>query len=209
MLFVNSGSPSTVSNEQKALSRRSLIKGGGVLAGAGVLLGGAPLAVATGDSSLHLDVACDGRTWVVNRAAGADPDAPVERGDTFLVQGSIYPAGTIAEGLSGPTQPGRIGHWVCRGWFYYGLHAMMEGAVPHVVTTQLYLLDSFDGLVSDGMEGGTFTVRAVTGGYGKYRTAGGQVGQTEVEENNTTLALGDGVHAPAPNIRFEFSLAGV
>jgi hypothetical protein len=194
---------------RSTISRRSLVKGGGILAGTTALLGSGSLAGATEQSSLRLDVACDGRTLVVNRPAGVDPDAPISRGDTFIVQGSVYPAGTIDDGLSGPTQEGRIGHWICRGWFYYGLQEMMDGAAPHAMTTQLYLLDNFDGLVSDGIEGGAFALRPVTGGYGSYLSAGGEVGQLEVEENDTTLNLGDGILAPAPNIRFDFRLTGV
>jgi hypothetical protein len=86
---------------------------------------------------------------------------------------------------------------------------MVEGAAPHAVTTQLYLLDNFDGLVSDGVEGGAFALRPITGGYGSYQSAGGEVGQLEVEENDTTLDLGDGILGPAPNIRFDFTLTGV
>jgi hypothetical protein len=202
-----SSKPTT--RNRSSISRRSLVKGGGILASTTALLGGASLTSAGGHSSFTLEVACDGRTFVVVRPAGVDPDAPISRGDTFIVQGSVYPEGTIEAGLSGPTQEGRIGHWICRGWFYYGLAEMMDGAAPHAVTTQLYLLDNFDGLVSDGVEGGAFALRPVTGGYGSYRSAGGEVGQLEVETNDTTLDLGDGVLAPAPNIKFDFRLTGV
>lgn len=193
---------------RRPVSRRNVLKRGSALAGATALIGGTQFAgsVSAATDTLTLDVACDGNTWVINRSPGVEPNAPVRRGDPFIVQGRIYPGGTIEQGLTGASQEGSIGQWVCRGWFYYGLDEIAEGAVPHVVTSQLYLFDSFNGLVSDGMEGGIYVVRAVTGGYGKYRGVRGQVAETEVEPNDTTLDLGGGVFAPAHNIRFEFQL---
>ena len=157
--------------------------------------------------TLRFDVACDGNTFIINRSPGVESDAPVRRGDPFLVNGRIYPEGTIDRGLVRPRQDGGIGTWICRGWFYYGLDQIAEGAVPHVVTSQLYLLDSFDGLASDGTEGGIKVLRVVTGGYGRYSGARGYVVQDEVATNDTLLNLGGGVLAPAPNIKFEFHFA--
>jgi hypothetical protein len=217
--------------EEGTVSRRQVLKRGGLLAGAGAgaLLAGGPLAAAANEASaperggsvqpasvlagpdagiLELDVACDGNTFVINRSPGVDPDAPVRRGDPFLVNGRIYPAGTIDARLEGPRQAGGIGTWICRGWFYYGLEDIGAGAVPHVVTTQLYLLDDFDGLVSDGMEGGIQVLRVITGGYGRYSGARGHIIEDEVATNNTMLNLGGGVLSPAPNIKFLFHFAG-
>ncbi|MFW6074445.1 MAG: hypothetical protein ACOC9Y_02550, partial [Chloroflexota bacterium] len=111
------------------------------------------------------------------------------------------------QGLEQPNQEGSIGTWICRGWFYYGLEEMGEGAVPHVVTTQLYLLDNYDGLISDGIEGGLYALRPVTGGYGQYAGARGFVEEDEVATNATELHLGGGFSMPAPNIWFRFHFA--
>jgi hypothetical protein len=110
MLVLPKRNEERVETGQRSISRRTLVKGGGILAGATALLGGASMAGAAGHHTLSLDVACDGRSFALVRPSGADPDAPVARGDTFIVQGSVYPAGTIDDGLSGPTQAGRIGH---------------------------------------------------------------------------------------------------
>ena len=187
------------------LSRRKLLRRGGAIAGAAALLGGTQLAASASGTSLILDVACNGDTFVLNRAPGSDADAPLKRGDTFMVAGKIYPEGTIAQGLSGPSQGGSIGTWICRGWWYFDLDEIAAGALPHVISTQNYLLDSADGLVSDGTEGG-YDLRPVIGGHGMYRNARGDVAEIHVGTNDTMLNLGGGVLIPAPNIRFEFQL---
>lgn len=197
--------PSNPQADRSALSRRTLIKRGGFLAGGAALLSAAPSALAASET-LKLDVACDGGTLKINRSNDVELDAPVRRGDPFIVQGRIYPEGTIEQGLSGPHQEGSIGQWICRGWFYYGIDEIAGGAVPHLVTTQLYLLDNFDGLVTDGMEGGITVVRAITGGYGRYAGARGQVTEAEVGGNDTTLDFGGGITMPAFNIQFEFQI---
>ena len=191
--------------ERSVVSRRRIMKQAGALAGAAALLGGSQLAASAGNATtLEIDVACDGRTWRHNHLDG--PGGTVKRGDTFIVNGKVYPAGTISQGLSGPSQAGGIGTWICRGWFYHGLEEIIEGAVPHVITTQLYLFDNFDGLVTDGAEGGEFVVRSITGGYGKYSGARGVATEVDVEENDTLITLGEGIQVPATNIRFAFEL---
>src|SRR5260370_27516096 len=48
------------------------------------------------DETFTIDVACDARTY---RQNNVDPSAPrSSRGDTFIVQGKIYPGGTIPKG---------------------------------------------------------------------------------------------------------------
>ncbi len=188
------------------LSRRHVLKRGGAIAGAAGLLGATQAAGLAQSNEFGFDVACNGGTMVFNRKLGNPPDSLVLRGDTFLVQGRIYPAGTIAQGLTGPGQAGGIGTWVCHGWLFHDAADILNGAVPHTITTQHYLLDSGDGLVSEGTEGGQYTLRVITGGYGLYHGARGSVSEAEVETNNTLINLGEGVLAPAPNITFQFQL---
>lgn len=191
------------------VSRRDLLKSGGVLGGAAVLSGAAalmPRALAQADNTtLTLDVACDGRTWRFDTAF-ADTFAgdlmTIKRGTMFIVNGKIYPAGTIDAGLSGPDQEGAIGTWVCRGGFYFDFADIGEGAVPHAATTQYYLFDDGSALYSEGLEGGVQVVRLVTGGVGTHFGARGEVTQEEVGENDTELA---GWGVPAPNIVFGFA----
>src|SRR2546427_11052273 len=74
-------------------------------------------AVVTADEDargLSFDVACDCRTGSPGFFAG-------ERGDPFIVNGKIFPAGTLPAGTAtnDPTQPvngvASIGNWICRG----------------------------------------------------------------------------------------------
>ncbi|MGH2353819.1 MAG: hypothetical protein ACRDJN_19615 [Chloroflexota bacterium] len=61
-------------------------------------------------------------------------------------------------------------------------------------------------IISDGTEGGTWTLRAVTGGVGRYTGATGFCTQQEASTNNTTIRLASGIEIPAPNFEFHFRL---
>src|SRR5712664_2134400 len=104
----------------KRITKISLFTVGLVLAGlAGVVPGFRPLAKlqavvqADNDHVLTFDVACDCRT-------GATLDGSV-RGAPFIIQGKMFPAGTLPSGTASndPTQPVNgvvaIGDWICRG----------------------------------------------------------------------------------------------
>ena len=199
--------PSRQAEPSHNVSRRTLLKRGGAIAGATGLLGATQLTSLADHHVLDIDVACNGGTMAIARAAGSDPDGLPQRGDTFIIQGRMYPGGTIAQGLTGPAQAGSIGTWICRGWFYFDVAEFADGAAPHVITTQLYLFDNGDGLVSDGIEGGLYSLRPVVGGYGAYASARGVVSEEDIETNDTLINLGAGVLAPAPNIEFKFQLA--
>ncbi len=156
------------------------------------------------NENLTYDIACDGRTIRFVRMDPAAVDQRVMRGDAFIVNGKICPGGTIEQGLNGPNQAGSIGTWICRGWIYVDDLTDPE-QVPHTATTQHYLFDDGSGLVSDGLEGGIKTARAIVGGMGSWLGASGYVSQEMVEENDTLLDLGE-ADVSAPNFRFAFSL---
>lgn len=201
--------------ETTPTSRRELLRHG-ALAGITATLWPMGVAAAASDhpdsrsrARLELDVACLGDTFAPDFAGAVDADAGDLRGTTFNVEGLVYPAGTVPPGDGfDPAGPAPTGLWLCQGWFI--LHPAR--GLPHVATTQHYLL----GLVTDdrpspptqltssGVEGGVpDSVRAVTGGTGRYRKARGQVTQTVIGTNTTTLRL---VDEPAPNFRFRFEL---
>jgi hypothetical protein len=187
------------------VSRTALLKSGGVLAGSAALFVAASKVPATAGAAgtLAFDVACDGRTWRLNRADPTLSNQVPSRGDGFIVSGKIYPDGTIAKGLASPDQPGSIGTWICRGFFNVDI---ASGKVPHVVSTQLFFFDNGDGLINDGLENGIPTVRFVTGGMGAYSGARGYVHQAANKKgNSTTLDLGP-VKIPADNIHFIYTL---
>ena len=63
----------TTDGGARSISRRKLIKRGGVLAGATALIGGTQIAGKAAGHQLNFDVACNGGTFILNRAAGSDP----------------------------------------------------------------------------------------------------------------------------------------
>ncbi len=140
-----------------------------------------------------LDVSMDSAsTWSSTRG-DLDHLAENRRGDTFLVRGSIYPGLTIPTGdnLFGPDEPGRVGTWMCRGVFNFDFDPeILGGAVPHVWTTQVFLLprsfnpegelESRTTLVTEGLEGGIPTRRAIQGGTGACAGARGDVIQEQL-----------------------------
>jgi hypothetical protein len=138
------------------------------------------------------DVACDARTFRLNKS-GTLMDA--RRGDGFIVQGKIYPAGTIPPGGTienpGPfdpdTTPGSIGNWICRGTFNFDISEILAGANPHLYSTQLHLFDNGRGLVHEGPEGGAPELRAITGGTGRFSGASGEVLEEPIGVNSTGL----------------------
>lgn len=194
---------------RRMLSRFAL--GGTALAG-GMAGGVAAAAIGGGrprKERVTLDVACIGDTW-----RHAEPINPADDADfrvAFLVEGWIYPQGTVPEAGFVPTSDGSIGRWFCRGW------QILDGnrPEPHAVTIQEYVLGSIsrdrlfppDNLTSSGLEG-TFGAetgtRSVIGGTGRYLGATGQVRQTNNGVNTSVFADGSG--DPAPNFVFEFDL---
>ena len=149
------------------------------------------------DDTFTIDVACDARTY---RQNNVDPAAAgSNRGDTFIVQGKIYPGGTIPKGndVFSPDNAGSIGIWICRGTWMVNSAELAAGASPAFDTTQIYLLpDESKQLFSEGLEGPVPTLRAVTGGTGSAAGVRGEVRQELLGTNSTGLF----------NIRFTFRL---
>ncbi len=144
-----------------------------------------------------IDVACDARTY---RQNNVDPSAAgSNRGDTFIVQGKIYPGGSIPKGngVFSPDNLGSIGTWICRGAWLVSSSELAAGASPAFDTSQIYLLpNQSKQLFSEGLEGPSPTLRAVTGGTGSFAGLHGQVRQELLGTNSTGLF----------NIRFTFHL---
>ena len=145
-----------------------------------------------GVRTLVYDVACDARTFRLNKS-GTLLDA--RRGDGFIVQGKIYPAGTIQPGGTpdnpGPfdpdTAPGSIGTWICRGNFNFDIGDILKGANPHLFSTQLHLFGNGNGLSHEGPEGGAPEVRSLTGGMGVFSGVAGEVLEEPLGVNRTGL----------------------
>ncbi len=162
---------------------------------------------------LNIDVSCDANTIRFEGPQGPNPDNPEGDpgphpyyGASFVVQGVIYPEGTLSDTGSGlfadgtPEFPDSVlGRWICRGWFIGDGGEDARGGIftpsgPFVATTQIYNLDEENPgdrlLISDGVELIDLNVpfkRPVTGGSGIYRRARGEVTQTAIGANATGL----------------------
>lgn len=195
--------------------RRRLMTGlafGGVAVAGGAV--GAVAAPALGAGvrferqTLSFDVACNGNLW--RDVLPANPENDSDFRSAFMVEGYMYPLGTIPGDGFIPTPNGAIGTWFCRGW------VIIDGdrPEPHVNSIQEYVFGDIsderlfppDKLSSSGLEGTVteqVSTRAVIGGTGKYMGALGQVTQAGNGVNTTVLR---GTPDPAPNFIFEFDL---
>jgi hypothetical protein len=178
-----------------------------------------------------IDVACDANSIRFGDPKGPNPGDPVGDpgphpyyGAPFVVQGVIYPKGTLNPGCvanasegsycgllpdGSPEFPDRvIGRWYCRGWFVGEGGPGNAGGIftptgAFVVTTQIYDLDlarpGAKMLISDGPELidlNTPFQRAVTGGTGPFKAVFGHTTQTAIGANATGLF----------NFQFEFDI---
>lgn len=139
--------------------------------------------------ALKLDVSQDGSTFVFQgpTTAAGFPAA----GATFIVQGVVYPGGTLQGGaVSGANPDGTpsfpdlvVGTWSCRGWFTHDCDPEVTG--PVLVGQQVWNLDleepGAQTILTDGGEPSINEVdlnvpfrRGITGGTGRFRQAGGE-----------------------------------
>jgi hypothetical protein len=160
-----------------------------------------------GSATFVVDVAVDMRTFAAVLSTGNPPgeSAGPNRGTPFIVDGKIFPAGTLHVGTANndPSQPGSIGDWVCRGILTSDMPRQLAG-VDQIGfdTTQMLMFGSDRRAIwSEGLEGGlgeagVTTHRIVLGGTGAFLAASGDV----VQQSLGTNATG------APNIRLTFRL---
>ena len=149
------------------------------------LLGTMPVAEADDNGRRSLDVAQNGASFICINPDGTacpGPTFTILEGATFVVQGVIYPGGTLDETISGTNPDGTpafpdlvLGEWSCRGWFLRDIS--LEPGVE-LVGTQVWEFNSevhgAKTIITDGVDlsvapedlGVPFR-RAVTGGTGK------------------------------------------
>ncbi len=201
----------------KSIDRRKLLAGVGL--GAAVVGGvaGAASASASGSSGVEIrketvtfDVACIGDTWRDSPVRDQEPGD--YRGTPFMVEGFIYPEGTVQPNGFVPSDNGAIGHWFCRGFLL--IHS--QRPEPHLASVQEYQFGRIsesnlfpaDSITTSGIEGTVLPEpvmhRAVVGGTGIYRAATGELTQTNLGFN--TSLLRDGSGDAAPNFRCQFDL---
>jgi hypothetical protein len=200
----------------RRLGRRRLVRTGGLMAGAATLLAAPAIVRAQDDAADEaiFDVALDGATTRYVKAVPGHPSGLPMTGDTFILFGSIFPAGTFDKGDLSPDQPGAIGRWICRGSFYVDL---TTEDVPHAVTTVMHVLGDglsaaggpigpvHDAIVHEGFEGGLpESTRAIVGGTGKYLGVQGEVYQVARGANATLIQVTPEIAVPAPSYTFTF-----
>jgi hypothetical protein len=138
------------------------------------------------------------------------PNANPKFGDYFMQEGLMYKPGTLAKHCQGGDGCGLnadgtpefpedvIGKWTCYGSFVGKGAATAEGT--WVYTTQIYEFDAEKlennvfapgrhAIVSIGTERSdldTSWPRAISGGYGRFRSALGELVQTKIGFNQTT-----------------------
>ena len=200
------------------LDRRRVVQG---LALLGVALGGgAAGALATNllrgtrwkGRTLDVEVACLGELW--REAVRANPADDADFRAPFLIEGWIYPVGTIKGDGFIPTEEGTLGRWFCSG---YGTIDALR-TEPHAITTQSLYFGAITPdrlfppsmLSTGGLEGTSdrnqIAYRPVLGGTGDYQGASGQVTQQVIATNTSLFA--DGTNDPAPcwHMRFDLRL---
>ena len=154
--------------------------------------------------AFSIDVVADCNRFI----STPNPDGPAF-GDFFMQEGLIYRPGTLAANCPGGSGCGLnpdgtpqfpdavIGKWTCWGSFVANGAATEAGV--WLYSTQLYEFDVnvldqnvFEpgkrALVSHGAERVDLDVpfrRAITGGYGRFRTTRGDVEQTKIGLNQT------------------------
>jgi hypothetical protein len=146
------------------------------------------------EKSITLDVALDCRTFNYSRGIPLDQ---IVRGDGFILNGKIFPAGTLRPG-NDPNDPGSIGTYVSRGTSTATLaeHLANPESIG-VFSTDYYLLNDGRALMSEGWFKPSGVGRAaVTGGMGAFSGASGEVSGVDISTNSTGC----------PNTRFTFKL---
>ena len=172
---------------------------------------GIAAALAHGDKGKHsetrwktlmIDVAEDMRTLSANTASPTDTEP--KRGTTAIINGKMYPGGTIAagDGLDIDTLTGSIGNWITRHTLNFDASQIAAGAHPALSSTEYYLFtrtgvsDGEEALFSEGPEFGATTHRVVLGGTGRYRGVIGEVQQETLGNNSSGFS----------NFRFTFTI---
>jgi hypothetical protein len=180
-----------------------------IAAAAVVFLGVASLQIRGDDGKqpghwkqLVIDVANDARTSALIQVNPAD--TLPSRGATFIVNGKIYPGGTIATGNGFDIDTaGSIGTSVTHATFNFDASQQFTAGDPLLTSTQDYLFNPTGALNADDsiMSGGQESVlgsthRVVLGGTGIYRGTIGEVKQEVLGQNSSGFL----------NFRFTFTI---
>ena len=145
------------------------------------------------------DVSMNGESFTLSQQDSGATE--VKRGDAYLINGQIYPGGTIPKGGTrtapssfGPGTPGSIGEFYSRGSFLVGANRMEAEKIQRA-STHYFVLNDKNRLITDGFEGSTNTTRVILGGIGQFAGARGVASMERLGINATG----------SYNVRFTFN----
>jgi hypothetical protein len=149
---------------------------------------------ADNDETLALDVAIDCRTWRFNHGIS---DSDFGRGDSFIANGKLFRAGTLAAGTPGndPNVPGSVGTFIEHGIMAATLAEIDAGKRPAFAGTWYHLLNDGRGIIAEGPHPDSGPM-VIVGGTGGFRGARGDVSVNIIGTNSTGC----------PNMRVTFNL---
>ncbi|MEP7037847.1 MAG: hypothetical protein ABI891_05850, partial [Acidobacteriota bacterium] len=126
--------------------------------------------------TLRFDIALDGTTMV----GFLSPNGPPQRGNTFIINGKLFPAGTLQPGSqqNDPNDASNIGDFYCRATFANNVPAAPE--LPELFNTQLFRFRSHN--------------QGITGGIGSFGIPGNIFGNLPDINQLTT----EGIESAAP-----------
>jgi hypothetical protein len=147
-------------------------------------------------STFTVDVAESPVNYMQNNVDPSEGQDVFSPGDTFILEGTIYPGGTLPRGKANndPNAPGGIGKYRGRGVFTADFANFekavdgLPGASPEVgIVTEIY---SFAGdgasILTDGIwPNANFSARRIVlGGTGQFRDVVGEINEENIGENN-------------------------
>lgn len=158
-----------------------VVPGGGIVHGLPAQPGGRTARAAGADTSITWDVAMDCSTWRFNNGIGFDEFG---RGDSFIANGKLFPAGTLPDGFYDPDNAASIGNWIERGIMAATSAEIASGTRPAFFANWYHVLDDGSAIVADGPhpESGPM---AVVGGMGRFSGASGELTDEIIGSNST------------------------
>ena len=151
------------------------------------------------EKTFTVDVALDGKTLVVNHVDPSQGPETQFRGDTLVIDGTVYPAGTLPSGTANndPNAPGGIGKIRCRASALVPLSDLQTPAATFV--TEMYSLpNDKQMIIVDGPGANLYATvrRAVLGGTQYFDGVTGEVIEQNLGVNATNVC----------NLRITFKL---
>jgi hypothetical protein len=151
------------------------------------------------EETFTVDVALDGATLMVNHVDPTQPQTTQFRGDTLVIDGTIYRGGTLPSGIAhnDPNAPGGIGKIKCRAVVLVPLTDVTTPAATFVTELYSFSNDS-QTIIADGPGANLYAtvLRAVLGGTAHFEGVTGEIKEKNLGLNKTGVC----------NLRITFKL---